>query len=467
MNGRRCSVLFLLSVSGCSAVDLQPVFDRVHTDVTERTSIEIERGVEAEGHEAVGRLVAAKLARELSSDDAVAVSLLKNTRLRALYRDLGVAQSDVVAAGLPENPVFSVERRFAGKAAEFDVAQEFVSLFLIPLRRRLSERELDRERLRVTHEIVEHTAKVRDAYFRAQAAEQLAELRRTVMQALVGALEAAKALRAAGNNSVWDVAIAERGANRARLAVADAELEVATTRERLNVLLGLFGEETRWRIPQRLPDLPAPDVELSELERQAVTDRFDLASQRAEIEALAQAAGITQITSVLPELSIGGHIEREPQGDSTFGPSVDFPLSLFSRGRAARARAEQKLLGAIDSYAALAIEIRSEVRVAFAKLETARKKATFYQTAVLPTEQTVTRETQLRYNGMFVGVFQLLEARQEQVESAREFIETLCEYWQARTELERVLARRLTSRIAPPQAGEAQAVQPTAHHHHK
>ncbi len=466
MNGRWLATVSILLAAGCSAVDPQPALDRMRADIAERAAVEVEWGAEADGNEAVSKYVAGKLGGELTPDDAVVVSLLKSPRLRAFYRELGIAQSDVVAAGLPENPTVSAERRFSGKAAEFDATQDFLSIFLIPLRRRLGESRFEQERLTLTHEIVNHAAEVRAAYFHAQAAEQVAELRRTVVQAMAGAVEAAKALRVAGNNAALDVAIAERGSNQARLDLADAELEVATTRERMNVLLGLWGEETLWRMPHRLPELPESEIELGELEARALRDRLDVASLRAEIEALAQAQGLTRITSVLPELSVDAHSEREPEGDTTRGPAVAFPLAIFNRGEAARARAKYMLLQAEERYAALAIEVRSDVRAAYARMDTAKKKAAFYRTAVLPTQQVVTDQTQLRYNGMFVGVFQLLEARQEQIDSARDYIESLAEYWGARTELERVLARRLpTGELRPSSLGEPG--QAPAMHHHK
>lgn len=465
MSSRRATFFFLLVASGCSAVDPQPAIDQLHADVSERAAVEVDWGAEADGSEAVGKYVAGKLAGEISVDDAVAVSLLKNPRLRAFYRELGIAQSDVVAAGLPENPTISAERRFSGKAAEFDVTQDFLSIFLIPLRRRLGESQFERERLTVTHEVVAHAAEVRTAYFHAQAAEQVAELRRTVVRAMDGGVVAARALRAAGNNATLDVAIAERGANRARLDLADAELEVATTRERVNVLLGLWGDETTWRVPPRLPELPADGITLGDLEARAVAGRLDLAALRAEIEALAQSQGLTRITSILPELSVDAHSEREPEGEATRGPAIALPISIFNRGEAARARAKYLLLQAGDRYAALALEVRSEVRAAFARMETAKRKAEYYWTAVLPTQQVVTDQTLLRYNGMFVGVFDLLEAREEQIDAGRDYIESLAEYWAARTELERVIGRRLpTGMLRPSSVGEPK--QPPMTHHH-
>jgi cobalt-zinc-cadmium efflux system outer membrane protein len=465
MNGRRIVFTSFLLAGGCSTVDPQPAIDLVHSDVAERAEVSVDWEAEKSGNEAIEKVVSAKLSGEMTVDDTVAVSLLKNPKLRALYRGLGVAQSDLVAAGLPENPVFSAERRFRGKAAEFDVAQEFMSVFLIPLRSRIAESEFERERLRITHEVLHHTAEVRTGYFQVQAAEQMVEMRRSVARAMDASLEAARSLRKAGNTSTLEVAQEERGANRARLELADAELEAAMNRERVNVLLGLWGEETKWHIPPRLPEVPEDDISSEELEKRAITDRLDLASLRAEIESLAQSLGLTNITSVLPSLTIGGHSEREPEGDNTAGPSLSFPISIFNRGQSARARAKYLLLEAEDRYAALAVEIRSEVRMAFARMTLAKNKAQFYKREVLPVQQVVSDQTQLQYNGMFLGVFQLLQAKQAQIDAGRDYIQALSEYWLARTELEKALEWRLpTGALRPSALGEPKA-EPIKHQH--
>jgi cobalt-zinc-cadmium efflux system outer membrane protein len=458
MSSKRGGLALAVLVSGCSAADHQASLDRVRVDVSDRAAVAVDWRAEAQGREAVEAVVAAKLAGEMTADDAVAVSLLKNPKLWALYRELGVAESDIVAAGLPENPAFTVGRRFRGRAAEFDVMQEFISVFLIPLRQRIAESEFEQERLRVTHELLDHTAEVREAYFTLQAAEQTAEMRRSVADARDASLEAARALRAAGNTTALDVAQETRGANRARLDFADAEFAVIEGRERLNVLLGLWGEETRWAVPPRLAALPDEELSSAELEKRAVTDRLDLASVRAEIAALGQTLGLTGITSLIPQLTLGGHSEREPEGTNTAGPSLGLTLPIFNYGQAARARAKFLLLEAQDRYAALAIKIRSDVRLAYGRMALARKKAEFFRRAVLPVQQTVTDQTQVRYNGMLLGVFQLLQAKQEQIDAGRDYIQALAEYWTARTELEKALGRRLpTGPLRPSTPGGPEA----------
>jgi hypothetical protein len=49
----------------------------------------------------------------------------------------------------------------------------------------------------------------------------------------------------------------------------------------------------------------------------------------------------------------------------------------------------------------------------------------------------------LQYNAMQLGVFDLLRAREQQIQAAAAYIETLLDYWLARTNLGHILSGRL------------------------
>jgi len=59
------------------------------------------------------------------------------------------------------------------------------------------------------------------------------------------------------------------------------------------------------------------------------------------------------------------------------------------------------------------------------------------------------KESQLRYSAMLLGVFQLLQARREQIEGYRSYLETVRDYWITRAELERATGGSLDAH--PPQ----------------
>ncbi len=62
----------------------------------------------------------------------------------------------------------------------------------------------------------------------------------------------------------------------------------------------------------------------------------------------------------------------------------------------------------------------------------------------MPLKQTVLDESQLQYNAMLIGAFQLLQAKRDQIETAAAYIEQLRDYWVARLDVEQLLAGRIT-----------------------
>jgi len=62
---------------------------------------------------------------------------------------------------------------------------------------------------------------------------------------------------------------------------------------------------------------------------------------------------------------------------------------------------------------------------------------------LLPLRERITRESQLQYNAMQIGVPQLLLARQQQIELGEQYVNELYRYWRADAELHQILAGRL------------------------
>ena len=456
----------LLLLTGCATFQEGAGFDEVRTLVGSRLhgkEVVWETGSEADKN--AEERVHAILRDELSVDGAVQVALLKNPTLQATYQNLGVAQADVVQAGLLSNPVLTVERRFPKQALEVDVAQNFLDFFLLPLRSRIAAQAFQAARLEVSQAVLEHAFHTRSAFYTYQASLQLLDMRRSVVSATEASLEAARGQHQAGNIAVLKLQQEQALAVQAQLELAAAEAEAVEAREKLNVLMGLWGKDTHWRIVARLPDPPAAEHLPERLESVAVSQRPDLQAMRHEIEAQGRAVGLTRIEALIPELSVSSHYEREPEGEETTGPSIDLPLPIFNFGQGAVGLARARLEQTRRHYAALAIQIRSEVRASLAKMNLSRKRAQYFKDHLLPLQQTVVEQSQLFYNGMFLGVFELLQAKQAQIDAGRGYIETIRDYWLARTELESALGQELKLEMTSP-AEPVPAPANSSHHHH-
>jgi outer membrane protein, heavy metal efflux system len=224
----------------------------------------------------------------------------------------------------------------------------------------------------------------------------------------------------------------------AKLDLARAEQRLVVTREALLRAMGLRNITSEWRLPEAFPELPAAEMEQQQLERLAATQRLDLAIARRELEVAQRQVPLTRL-AMLEETALDGHYEREPEGEHTFGPGLEIPIPIFNTGRAARTRAEAQFLRARHALGALESEAASQLRTARSTLAEARARVEYYRDVIVPRRARIVELTKLEHNAMLVGVFQLLQARQNEMQARRDFIEAQREYWSARTDLDRAL----------------------------
>ena len=440
----------LAVLGGCTTMPREAGFGDVEKLVAERTAMRVHWNQGTADDRAVEEMIRASLQSELTADQAVQIALLNNRNLQATYEELGIAQADLVQAGLFKNPVFDGLFRFPDRAprgpnVELAVTQDFIDILFIPARKKLAASQFEAAKLRVAGAVVNLAAEVCSAFYRVQAAQQMVEMRRNVVQATEASADATRRLHEAGNTNDLNLANEQVIYVQAKLDLAEAEAEVLEDREKLTALLGLWGSSTQWTVPSRLPELPQADPSPHGMESLAMTQRLDLGAARQQIEVTGRALGLSRQFWFLPELSIGIDTERDPGGGHVTGPSVSAAIPIFDQGQATLAAGSARLRQSQQQYQALAIEIRSQVRAARNRMAAARARAEYYRRVVLPLRAKVVEQTQLQFNGMFASVFQLLQAKQAQIDAGREYIEALRNYWIARSELEKAAGGSLNA----------------------
>jgi outer membrane protein TolC len=94
---------------------------------------------------------------------------------------------------------------------------------------------------------------------------------------------------------------------------------------------------------------------------------------------------------------------------------------------------------AVERAAEAAVNARSEVREAYSGYRTAFDIARHYRDEVVPLRKRISDENLLRYNGMLIGVFELLADARSQVASVNGYIEALRDFWLAQADLDMAL----------------------------
>jgi cobalt-zinc-cadmium efflux system outer membrane protein len=440
----------MLLISACASVSPRESFGDVSRAVQESggPAPHWDQGSAADAQ--VQARIREMLRGTLSPDAAVEVAFLRNQGLVVIYEELGIAQADLVQAGLLRNPSVGARIRFPANAGatelDFSLTEDFLDLFTLPLRKRVAAAQLDAAKARVGNSVLALSAQVRQAVVELQAAQATAQMRKLVLAAQQAAAELRRKQHAAGNIGDLELAQEEAFYQQEKLAVVVAEAEVLHGRERLNRLMGVWGEESAsWRVAETMPELPAQEPDLSHIESLAVARRLDLAAARKEVATLEQAASLSGVTRAFPAVQAGVSTGRDPEGIWVVGPDLTLELPIFDQGQARVARIAAQLRQARARQQELAVNIRAEVRELRSRLLTDRGVVDHYREVLLPLRERLVQQAQLRYNAMLLGVFQLLLARREQIDAYRDYLSAIRDYWTTHADLERAAAGRLTA----------------------
>lgn len=460
-------LLGLLALGGCASVQPDARLPEVQGKVAERLGQRVDWNRDQEQDRRARDATRDLLGRELSAEAAVQIALLNNRRLQARFADLGVAQADLVEAGLLDNPVFGAGALFqdAGTELELDVVQNFLSVFTLSARNKIGQAAAERAALEVSNEVLDLAARVQSQYFQVVGDAEALALARQVVTATGAAAEIAQRQYAAGNLSRREQSLQQAFYAQTLLEVAQAQAQLEVDREKLNRLMGVWGADTNWTIPGRLPPVPETLPALEALEKTAISRRLDLAAAKKDVEGLTHAVNLARQFRWLSPLGIGVKFKRDTDGEQSYGPSIEFGLPLFNQGQTGIARLDSERRRAEDLVSALAVEIRSEARENRARLETLHRSVRHYQQALLPLQQTIVEETLKFYNGMLLGVYDLLLASQSQVQTGRQYIAASRDFWLAWTELERAVGGRIAIPSAAPPPGTTDVPTQGAHQH--
>lgn len=433
----------LLTLTGCASLSPDGGFGVVERAAAERLGapVQLAWARQPEDLDRIRQRVSELLAKPLGMNDAVQVALLNNRGLQAAYTELGITEAEVVQAGRLPNPGFSFGRLTKGDEIELErgLHLNLARLIAMPMVQRVEARRLQQVRTTVAMQVLSLAADTRKAWVQAVAAEESVRYSRQVMQAAEASAELARRMAAVGNFNKLQQAREQGFYADAALNLVRAEQHRRAARERLTRLLGLWGEQVAFKLPERLPDLPAQPRDLPDVERLALAQRLDVAAARAGAEATAQNLGLTRTTRFVNVLELGLVRNSANEAPTQKGWEIGLELPLFDWGGARVARAEAVYMQALHRAAETAINARSEVREAYGAYRSAWDIARHQRDEILPLKARIAEENLLRYNGMLIGVFELLADARSQIASVNGAIDALRDFWVAQADLDMAL----------------------------
>lgn len=426
-----------LILSACATFSKDGGFDDVSAMTAERTGQPVSPSGNGKDRLEIDKSVRDLLAQPLMPDSAVKIALMNNRGLQASLADLGMAEADLVRAGRMGNPGFSFGRMRGGDEVEIErsIMFDLVGLLTIPLRSNIEQGRFEQAKLQAASEAVRVAADTRRAYFNALVAQQTVQYMEQVKTAAEAGSELAARMAKVGNWSKLDQAREQVFYADATAQLARAQHNATAAREQLARMLGLWGNQWAFKLPERMPDLPKSAKAIANIEQQAMQQRLDVQMARRNAEATASALGLSQATGFINVLHAGYANKSETGEPRANGYEIELELPIFNWGRSRTAKAEAIYMQSVNRTAEAAIRARSEVREAYSAYRTAFDLAKHYGDEIVPLRKKISDELLLRYNGMLVGVFELLADSRAQVSSVNSAIESQRDFWIAETNL--------------------------------
>ena len=335
------------------------------------------------------------------------------------------------------NPVFNADVRFGtsggGTGVDLSVVQDFLDVFAIPLRRRGRGVRVRGGKAARGRRGPGPGGETRRAFYSVQAAQAARSkyarpppsppTRRTTSAATPCRREHQRPRLVQRAGGVGAIA----------LDLAGAEAEVAQARRAAGrVLIGVWGPRTQWTLARHCPTRRRRTPACPRRGWSGVPWKraLSMAAARQGVEGEAARLGLARPLGVFEGAWMGTAARARLREAGPWG-RLSLPIPLFNQGQPATSAAASELRTAPPALRGPRGRCPLRARAAWSRLDAARSRAAYYQQVILPLRHIV-EQTQRQFNAMQVSPFQLLSARQQQVEAGGRSMSTRCyEYWTA------------------------------------
>ena len=449
-----------LVLSGCAGLDFEATLARTNQDTASFTDGAVALAQTPAQASERALQTTRLLAQPLQQSDAVQLALVNSPALQALLAQRWADAAALAQTGRIANPVLSLEQARLGDELEIGRRLSFglLELLTLPQRQARAARALEAAQVQLSAEVVDQVTLVRQAWVRAVAAQQTLIYVQQVNAVAHSSAELARRMQAVGNFNTL-----QRARQHAFYAEASGQWALAqhsalAAREALVRVLGLDdAQAAQLRLPERLGPLPEVPRSPQEVGQTAQEQRLDVRMAQAALSAALQAQGLGDITS-LTDIELG--VRRDTVFDNAAltqgtrqGTEISFRLPLLDGGDLYRTALGAQSLALAQRLQATLREASSGLREGYSAYRTAYDLARHYRDEVLPLRKTIADENLLRYNGMLIGVFELLADTKDQIATVQAAIAAEQQFWLADAALQAAqVGRPTTAALAAPAA---------------
>ena len=451
----------VLVLAGCASVNIDQTVQDTNETSQAFTQGKLELSRTAQQQQARSALSADLLAKPLSMDGAVQLALTNSPAVQTLLAQSWADMAQANQNGRIANPLFTFERVRFGDELEIGRLLSFGLLDLLTLPRRISiaRGQIAQTKVQLTSSVVDQVTQVRQAWVRAVAAQQSLTYAGQVNTTAQASAELARRMQQVGNFNKLQRARQQVFYADATAQLASSQHAATAAREELTRLLGLTDEQAgQLKLPERLPDLPKEARQSAAVSATATEQRLDVQMARLQLDVAGKSQGLNLLTSLV-DVELG--IRRDTVFDNAAGTStprrgyeLGIRLPIFDWGSAKRDAMNAQSLAAANRYEGTVRGASSQLRESYSAYRTAYDVAKHYRDEIVPLRKTMAEENVLRYNGMLIGVFELLADNRDQITSVIAAINAYQQFWLADAALSASLTGKPTSMtMAAPSGG--------------
>lgn len=395
--------------------------------------------------------------KTINADTAVQVALLNNRGLQAAYANIGMSAAEAWQQSLPENPKVSIgllgigaPELIALRAIEGVIAANILSMGTRKARVDIADTRFRQAQMQAVDATLKVANDTRRAWIAAVSAFETVSYLNQAKTAADAASELAQKLGESGAMPKGSQAREHAFYSELTGQMAEARLASQLAKEELTRIMGLWGGEVDYFVPDSLPRLPKGVSNRNRIEQEALENRVDLRVAKLELEAVAKSYGLTDATRFVTDLEIisgieaeqeieteyeivGGSLEETKTRKTVVTPQLEleFVIPIFDSGKARLRKAELAYMQAANQLAEKAVNIRSEARSAYTAYIATHEIARHYLNAVVPLRTTVEAEALLTYNGMISNTFELLADTRAKIGTLLLAVNAKREFWLA------------------------------------
>ena len=440
------TVAALVVLTGCATVNIDQAIDRTNgeTKSASGASAQLLRTVTAKTTR--DNQVAELLKSPLSQQAAVQLAIINSPALQTLLAERWGDMAQAAQGGRIANPILSLERVRSLDELELGriLAFGLLDLITLPQRQKIATARMAQTELQMTADVVGLISQVRMAWVAAVAANESATYSKLVYESAQASAELAKRMQSVGNFSRLQRVRQQAFYADASLQLLASQHTATATREALIRLLGLKDAQiSTLTLPERLPDLPKSFMSPESVRKALTTQRLDVRMAQSQLDTASKSQGLNLLTS-LTDVELGvirNTIKDTHEGTSqtSKGYELSIRLPIFDWGDAQRASMNAATLASANRMEATVIGAGSDLRGSYSAYRTAYDASRQYRDEILPLSKVIAEENGLRYNGMFIGVFELLADHRAQINTVKAAIAAQQQFWQTDATLQATL----------------------------